>query len=233
MWNQIIEKQKAAKTAGFTYLLTFVLVVTTNFGIYNRLVVPNNVADTAKSIHDHEFLFRIGMIADLTYAIGFIILISSLFYILKEVNVRYVIPAALFQFAYIATWIALTLKSLDTLRFANEAQYLQVFSKEQLAAFTNLLLKNRFDRYYGVLMFYSIGAVFFNYLWLKSKYIPRFLAMWGFIACIWCSFCGISYLLYPPFGKIINIWLFDLPMALFDITLSFWLIIKGLRIEQT
>jgi hypothetical protein len=33
----------------------------------------------------------------------------------------------------------------------------------------------------------------------------------------------------PAFTRIVNLWVFDTPLAIFDIVLSFWLLFKGLR----
>ena len=37
------------------------------------------------------------------------------------------------------------------------------------------------------------------------------------------------FYIFPSFDKIVNLWWFDTPMGIFDIALSFWLLIKGLR----
>ena len=57
-------QRKAAKVAGFAYLITFATVVYVNFGIHARLIVENN-AETARNILAHERLFRIGIAGDL------------------------------------------------------------------------------------------------------------------------------------------------------------------------
>jgi hypothetical protein len=235
MTNNFIDesKQNAAKFAGVAYLFTFVIVVYTNFGIYNQLNVPGNATETARKILANEHLFRIGIVADLIYAIGFIILLSSLYTILKDVNRRIVILATFWQLVYVITWVSLTLKFFDALRLMSGANYLKVFDDVNLYSLSKLFLNARFDRYYGVLIFYSLGSTAFNYLWFKSRYIPRPLAIWGIIACTWCTVCAIVFLIYPDFENIINIWLFDLPMAFFDITLGFWLLIKGLRLQHS
>lgn len=235
MKDNIIDlpKQNAAKFAGVAYLFTFVLVVYTNFGIYDQLNVPGKATETARKILTNEYLFRSGILADLIYAIGFIILISSLYTILKEVNQRIVTLAALLQLVYVITWVTLTLKFFEALRLISGVNYLKVFDEESLNALSKLFLSARFDRYYGVLVFYSLGSAIFNYLWLKSGYIPRPLAILGIVACIWCTICAVAFLIYPEFQNIINLWLFDLPMAFFDMTLSVWLLTKGLRVHHT
>jgi Domain of unknown function (DUF4386) len=54
---------------------------------------------------------------------------------------------------------------------------------------------------------------------------------WSFvvIGSAWCVFCAFTYLIFPNFNKIVNDYLFDTPMALFELALSFWLLFKGLN----
>jgi hypothetical protein len=41
-----------------------------------------------------------------------------------------------------------------------------------------------------------------------------------------------AYIIDPTFCKFVNLWWLDRPFALFDITLSFWLLFKGLRVPS-
>ena len=50
-------QRKAARVAGFFYLLTFAIVVAVNFGINERLMVAGDPAQTARNILAHERLF--------------------------------------------------------------------------------------------------------------------------------------------------------------------------------
>lgn len=222
-------QRKAAKLAGFAYLFTFITVVYTNFGIYNKLNVPGNATGTAKNILANVSLFRTAIIADMIYAAGFVLLLVALYTMLKNINRTMALLAGVWQLIYVITWVAITIKLFDSLRLIEGTNYLQVFNAEQLNSLSKLFLGARFDRYYGVLMFYSLGATFFNYLWFKSKFIPRPLALWGIVASAWCVFCAITFIIFPDFNTIVNDWYFDFPMALFDITLAFWLLIKGLK----
>jgi hypothetical protein len=225
--NIYTQKQKAAKLAGIAYLMIFVLVVAANFAIYNPILNGSSL-EVAQSIQSHKLLFRFGIMADLTYAVGFILLLSSLYFILKDVSSRVAIFAAALQIVYVIVWVVMTLKFFDALRLADSAAYLQVFNTEQLSSLSKFYV-NRFDRYYGVLMFYTLGSTLFNFLWYRSGYIPKGLAIWGFLACLWCTFCAVAYLVFPGFGQYVNIWLFDIPMALYDIYLSAWFLTKGLK----
>jgi len=55
---------KAARVAGFLYLLTFAIVVAVNFGINERLMVAGNPGQTARNILAHKRFFRIGIASE-------------------------------------------------------------------------------------------------------------------------------------------------------------------------
>src|SRR6266852_8309112 len=78
-------QRKAAKVAGFAYLITLATVVYVNFGIHDRLI-GNNTAETARSILAHERLFRIGIAGDLIYCAGVVVLLTALYVNLKPVT---------------------------------------------------------------------------------------------------------------------------------------------------
>lgn len=106
---------------------------------------------------------------------------------------------------------------------------MRAFEPERLQALAMLDLAARFDRYYGGLLFYALGATVTNYLWFKSRYIPRALAGFGLIALAWCALCTLIFIIEPRFSDIVNLWWFDTPMGIFELLLSFWLLFKGLR----
>jgi hypothetical protein len=66
------------------------------------------------------------------------------------------------------------------------------------------------------------------WLWLKSHYIPKWLALFGVISSAFCVICAFVYLIFPGFAKPVNPYWFDSPMAFFEIVLAFWLLFKGL-----
>lgn len=234
MKTQIDESlQKAARYAGVAYLLTFIVVVYANFGIYDQLYVSGNTAETAKKILENEHFFRLGIVADLFYGLGFVLLLTSLYYILKNVNQRVALIATVWSLVYIIAFVTVTLKTFDALRLLHAPSYLDPYQLPQLQALSKLFLQLRWDRYYGVLLFYCLGSTLFYYLWYKSKYVPKILAIWGMVAFSWCALCAIAFMIYPGFHKIVDLSLFDIPMALCDMVLSLWLIFKGLRIKAS
>jgi hypothetical protein len=66
-------------------------------------------------------------------------------------------------------------------------------------------------------------------LWLRSGYVPNALAFLGVLASAWCAACTSVLFVFPDFQKVVNLWWFDMPMVLFEIALSFVLLLRGLR----
>jgi len=221
-------QRKAAKVAGLAYLTTFVAVVGVNFGIHDRLIVQNN-AETARNILAHERLFRIGIVGDLIYCVGVVVLLTALYVILKPVSRGLALLAAFWRLVWVLMWLAMTLHLFDALRFLSGADYSQALGAERLQALARFYLGTRFDYYYVGLLFGALASTVCGYLWFKSRYIPRALAAFGFISSAWCVACTLVFYIFPNFDKIVNLWWFDMPMAIFDIVLSFWLLFKGLR----
>ena len=85
------------------------------------------------------------------------------------------------------------------------------------------------DQYYVGLVFWALSSTAIGWLWLKSRYIPAALAAFGLVSSAWCAVCTFAYIINPSFSRVVNLWWFDSPMALLDITLGFWLLFKGLR----
>jgi hypothetical protein len=220
-------QRKAAKVAGVAYLITFATVVYVNFAIHDRLIVGNN-AETARNILAHERLFRIGIVGDLIYCAGVIVLLTALYVILKPVSRGLALLAAFWRLVWVLMWLAMTLNLFDALRLLSQAEFLQALGAERVQALASLYLGTRFEYYYVGLLFGALASTVCGYLWFKSRYIPRSLAVLGAIASAFCVACTLVFYIFPNFDKTVNLWWFDTPMGLFDIALSFWLLIKGL-----
>ena len=230
MTPRIIEpaQHTSAKVAGLAYLITFAAVVYVNFGIHARLIVHGNSAETARNILTHEQLFRIGIAGDLFYCAGVVVLLSALYVILKPVNRGLALLAAFWRFVWVLMWLAMTLNLFNALRLLNGADYLQALGAERVQALASFYLGSSFDYYYVGLLFGALASTVCAYLWFKSRYIPRALAVFGAISSAFCVACTFVFYIFPNFDKIVNLWWFDTPMGIFDIALSFWLLFRGL-----
>src|SRR5437870_72575 len=222
-------QRTAAKVAGVAGLLAFGLVVFGNYVLLDPLIVPRNAANTARNILAHETQFRVALTCFIAYGIGAIVLLTALYVVLAPVNRGLALAGALFRLVFAMLWLIAPLNSLAALRLLGDASYLKVFEPDRLQALARVQLAGSFDDYYVGLPFFGMAATVCAYLWLKSNYIPKGLALFGVIASAWCVFCAFVYLIFPNFNKIVNDYIFDSPMAILDMVLSFCLLFKGLQ----
>lgn len=222
-------QRRAAVAAGISCLASMATIVFVNFAINARLMVPNNATETARNLLAHETLFRINIVGYLVYSIGVIVFLTALYAILAPVSRGVAMAAALFRLIYALTWIVMAIRSLDALRILKRAAYLQVIEADRLQALARLSIATGFDLYYIALLFYALASTVCCYLWLKSRYIPRALALFGLIGSAWGIVCSVAFLLDPGFSNVVNLWLFDSALGLFEMALGVWLLIKGLR----
>lgn len=225
-------QQKAAKAAGLAYLLTFVIVVSVNYGIHDRLIVESNAVETARNMLAHEALFRVGIVGDILYCVGVVVQLTALYVIFRPVSQGLALLAALWRLTWVLMWLVMTLRLFDALRLVSGADYLRGFEVDRLQSLASLNLSTRFDYYYVGLLFGSLASTLCAYLWLKSRYIPRWLAVVGVITSGFCAACTLIFYIFPKFSDVVNLYWFDTPMGLFDITTSFWLLLKGLRLSE-
>lgn len=222
-------QHKAAKVAGFSGLFAVAIVVFANYALLNPLIVPGNAAETARNLVAHETQVRVVATCFLSYSASVIVLLAALYVILRLVNQTLALVGALFRLVFAMLWLLATLNLLGALRLLGSAPYLQVFEADRLQALARLSVAANFDDYYAGLPFFGLAATVCAYLWLKSNYIPKGLAVFGVISSGWCVICAFVFLIFPHFNKVVNDYWFDSPMALFEMVLSFWLLFKGLR----
>ena len=222
-------QRTAAKVAGWSGLITFAIVVFGNYVLLNPLVVAGDAAATAENVVAHQTQLRVTVVCFLTYSLGVIVLLTALYMILKPINPGLALIGALLRLVFALLWLLAPLNLLGALRLLSNASYLQVFEPDRLQAMARLHIGANFDAYYVGLPFFGLAATVCAWLWLKSNYIPRGLSIFGVIASAWCVLCAVVYLIFPDFNKIVNDYIFDSPMALFELAVSFWLLFRGLK----
>jgi hypothetical protein len=222
-------QRTAAKVAGLAYLIPVAFVVYANFGMRGRLLVGGDVAETVRRIAAAMPLFRLSVAFDVVYCVGVVVLLSALYVVLRPVNRQLAVLATLLKLVYAVTAMLLVLSLLTIARLAANPAYAQALGADHLKALVRLNLSATMDEYYVGLAFWALSATLIGWLWLRSGYIPKALALFGLVSAAWCTVCTCAYLISPAFSNLVNLWWFDTPLAIFDIVLSFWLLLKGLR----
>jgi Domain of unknown function (DUF4386) len=221
-------QRQAARVVGFTYLFAMVTAVFAEMFVRGQLIVPDNAVETAQNIIAHERLWRLGIASYLICLLADVALITALYVILKRVNQNLALFAAFLRVVETAIGVAATLNSFDVLRFLSGANYLQALRTDQLQALARIPIS-----VYGAginvsFVFLGFGSAVFGYLWFKSNYIPRALAALGVFGSLLLAAGSFAIIIFPNLAKILSLG-YMLPLGVFEITMGFWLLVKGLR----
>jgi hypothetical protein len=148
--------------------------------------------------------------------------------ILKPINQNLALLAAFLRLVEASICVVMTLNSFDVLRLLSGVDYLQAFRTDQLQALARSHIGAHDAGYNIGLMFFGLGSTVFSYLWFKSNYIPRALAAWGVFSSLLVATCTFAFIIFPHFADIVFPGCY-VPITIFEVTMGFWLLIKGLR----
>lgn len=221
------EQRTAGRVAAIAMLASFALVVVGFYGMYVRLLVPGNAGATAANILASPTIFRLSVVLDVFYAVGLIVTAVALYRLLAPIGRGVAVTAALLRSAYALMWLAIASHLLAALRLLSEPFPSGQPLTQRLA---RLELIAASDGYYIGLPLWGLASGLVTWLLLKSRYVPRFLAFAGMIASAWATLSGSMFLVTPQFGKAINLYSLDTPLAIYEILLAGWILIAGLRL---
>jgi len=223
-------QQKAARVAGFLYLIIIITSILSMILVESKLVVPGDAAATVNNIMANELLFRIGAAYDLIMFASVVILSVALYVILKTVNKNLALLALCWRLAEAILGCVAALSSLIVLLLLNGEIYSAAFETQQLQALVRLFLDVRSAALTLVFVFLSLGTIVFCYLFFKSKYIPRILAAFGIFSFLLMLIGSFVSILLPDYAAILQFAF--APAALFEIVIGLWLLFKGVDVEQ-
>ena len=218
---------KTARIAGFLYLL---LMLFGAFGLLyapNALVVQGDAVVTANNIMANEFLFRLRIVSTLISQVVNIFLVIFLYKLLKPVNKNYAALMVIFILVAVPIAMLSVLNKVAVLLLLSGAGYLAVFATNQLQALVPVFL----DLHeYGM----SIAGIFWGlwlfpmgYLVFKSNYIPKIIGVLLIIGGMGYLVDFVTFFVFPTFGVVLSEYAF-----LGEVLMVFWLLIKGVNVEQ-
>jgi hypothetical protein len=220
---------KAARVAGFLYLLLGVTAPWRLVYIPSKLFVPGDAAATANNIAAHQTLFRLGIVTDLLTGTIVIFVLLALYRLFKGVDqnlaaVMVILGALMVTPIYFVN----TLNDAAALLLVRGPDFLSVFEKPQREALAMLFLSLH---HHGVLaneIFWGLWLFPFGLSVYRSHFLPRFLGVWLIIngfAYLAISFTG---LLLPRYENMVSNVTF--PALVGELAIMLWLVIKGANV---
>jgi hypothetical protein len=221
-------QRKAATVVGFSYLLALPPAIFAEFYVRSHLIAFGNVAQTAQNIMTHGRLFRLGIASNLMVFAVDVVLIMALCEVLMPVNRSLALLATGWGLIETATLVVVTLSDLEVLRILSGADYLHAFEANQVQALSRLSLSAHADTYNVGLVLAGLRSTAFCFLWFKSGFIPKALAGWGMVGSFLMGACAFSFIIFPELAKIVPVEIYGAPIFFFELTMGFWLLVKGL-----
>jgi hypothetical protein len=215
--------KKTAKFAGWAYFLIIITsVLSIAFGPY-RLMVEDDITKTIENIASNQTLYRIGIVYEILMYMGVIMLSVALYQILQSINKAKALTALLCRFSEAIMGVLMLIGSIIILYFINSD-----FAVETIQNSVSVISEIK-DALMSLLMiFIGAGSVIFFHLFYKSRYIPRWLSIFGITAFSFIIIESLVLQLYP-----MEAWIFPGALAIvFEIVVGLWLIIKGVNTDM-
>jgi hypothetical protein len=238
MTNSAVDssQRKAAKIAGCMFLLIVIGWILNWTFVDSKFHGAGNVMATADTIMAHELLFRIGMANELIFSISGMVLALALYSILKPINRNLALLALCWKLMEAAIGIVSVLAAFIMLQILNGKALLTAFKPEQLQDIAGLFFKLRSNGAAIAMLFLGLGFIVFFYLLFKSKYVPGILAGFGVFSYFLIFVNSAADILVPRNAAALTMvspvsMIFMTPSILFELTIGFWFIFKGINIQ--
>ena len=216
------------RVAGFLYLILVVTAPLRLMYIPSTLFVRGDATATANNIAAHEWLFRMGIVADLLTGTIAIFVVLALYRLLKEVD-QYLaaLMVILGGLMVVPIYFLNTLNDAATLLLVRGADFLSVFEKPQREALAMLFLRLHHHGVVANEIFWGLWLFPFGVLVYRSRFLPRVLGIWLIIngfAYLAISFTG---LLLPQYEDMV--FKIAFPALVGEMAIMLWLVIKGAK----
>ena len=194
--------RKAARLAGILYLLVIVFGMFAELYVSLSLVVPGDATTTASNIMASELLFRIGFLSGLFHHTCFLLLVLAFYVLLKPVNRNIALLMVVLGLGAVPIMMLNMLNQFAALLLLSGADYLTVFTADQLQALALLFLDFHSHGYFVAGMFSGLFLLPLGHLFFKSGYVPKVLGVVLMIGCLGYLLELFSVFVIPSYGVI-------------------------------
>lgn len=168
--------RRYALIAGVGYVLLFVLAIFANFMVREGLIVAGDAAQTAANIADNEGLFRMGLVSFLAIFLIDVAVAWALYVLFKRTSEHLSLVTAWFRIVYTVFLGVAVIFFYQALQLLDHAEFLTVFSTEQLDAQALVALDSFNATWLVGLTAFGVHLVLLGALVLRSGWAPKALA---------------------------------------------------------
>jgi len=218
-----------SRICGILYLSTVPAFLVSNLFVKEQLVNADNIPNTFKLLAENAFQYRLAVSIDFLAMVAVMVLVFSLFAILKPVHAYLALVALGLRIGEVVIQAAAKVPDYLLLQLSQTTLSSggSVPETEQLG---RMLVAGSNQAVWISFVFLGIGSLFNNFLFYKSKGIPSALAIFGLVSAALYALGSVTALMIdlPEFAKMGMM----LPMVLFELMLGLYLAIFGMK-EKT
>lgn len=223
--------QTYARAGGVVYLLIIVLGIFYEMIVRDSILVPGDSMATLASLKQHEFLWRLGIVAEFISSIVSIGLILIMYQLTQRVNQDLALLAAFFNLAGVTIQTAYIIQLIEALFPIGASSYLQAFTPDQLSAMISLSTKSHVYGFGIALLMFAPYFLLTGYLIYKSRYLPAFIGVLYVISGVGYFINSIILIMTPQFSGVVFM-IIVLPVFIGEIALALRLLLKGVNEEE-
>jgi hypothetical protein len=218
--------KRAARTAGWLYLLSSIPGFFCLIYIPSHFIVSGDAPATARKIAGSEFIYRLGILSELVAFTGFIFVVWALYRLLAGVDKTQASLMAILMLVSIPVSLVNVLNEIAALMLVRGADFLRVFDEPEREALAMLFLKLHFQGFMVAQIFWGLWLIPFGILVYRSGFLPRILGVLLIVACFGYLVNSLAeFGLLPPnafFRAAGHLTACELPIIL-------WLAIRGAK----
>lgn len=221
--------RQAARIAGVSYLLIFVLAIFANFIVVGGMVDTGDAAATFANVADSEVVFRLGLIAFLVVFLLDVAVAWALWVLFKGISRELSRVTAWFRLVYTVFLGMGLVFFFAVLQLVSGASWLGAFDQGQLDAQV-LLAFDAFNAAWLIgLAAFGVHLMLLGYLIVRSRVAPKVL---GAVLAI----AGAAYIIdtvahgllanYTDYESLFLV-IVALPSVVGELWFTFWLLVRG------
>lgn len=225
-----ISPQKAARIAGVLYLIIIAGGLFAEVFVRQQVIVFGDPAATARSILEHELLYRLGFAVHLIYLACALPLALIFYDLFRRVNGNIAL------LALVVNLVAITVESVNLL---NHFAPLRILAAEGLNAPNAEHLQDLayvfvrlFASGFGIsLTFFGLFCLLIGYLIFRSGFLPRILGVLMAVAGLCYLTNSFSVFIAPGFAALLFPYIL-LPCLVAELSLALWLVVMGVNVRK-
>ena len=215
-----------ARLAGFMYLFVIGVYILGDY-VASSLHVRGDFAQTAANIAASETNYRLGLVLQLLASATTILLGGTLYAVLKPVHAEWALMALLWRVAETVVGGFAVISKFTAMNVYLGAAAGPAAGSEALV---DIIRYGAGVSFPVSTAYFSLGSLVFFWLFLRSRFIPRWLAGLGLIASALVTGMSFATLVIPSQT---SAWQFLwAPIFVAEVLAAFWLLLRGVDVRS-